>query len=106
MRRKFRYAFASRRETEGGFISMIYAGCCLALFVISALISFVFAGNAARWVGALGVMAFLFSVCGFVSGLRSFREKDKHYYFSAIGSLANGIFLVGWLALFLYGLGG
>ncbi len=104
MRRKFKYAFARKKETEGGKISLIYVGLSLGLFLAAAIVSFYLEGNAGRWIGAFGVMAILFSGVGFGTGLKSFQEKEKSYRFSAIGSIANGIFLVGWLALFLNGI--
>lgn len=103
MRRKYKYAFTRKKETEGGFTSLIFGGCSLVLFLAAAGISFFWEGHAAQWVGALGVMAILFSVCGFSIGLKSFQEKDRSYRFSAIGAMANGIISVGWLALFLIG---
>ena len=48
-------------------------------------------------------MAALFAAVGFWIGIRSFKERDRNYRFSALGSMANGVFFVGWLALFLIG---
>ena len=33
MRRKFKYTFTRKEETEGGFSSMVFAGCSLLLFL-------------------------------------------------------------------------
>lgn len=104
MKRKFKYSFVKKEDTEDGFASVVYAGISFVLFIVAALISFIFEGNAGSWVGVLGFMAVLFSVIGFLTGLKSFKERDKNYRFSAIGSLANGVILVGWLALFLIGI--
>jgi uncharacterized membrane protein YsdA (DUF1294 family) len=49
-------------------------------------------------------MAVLFSVSGFVIGMKSFKEKGKNYRFSVMGAMANGVISVGWLALILIGL--
>ena len=104
MRRKFKYAFARKKETEGGKMSLIYGGLSLGLFLLASFLSFSQGGNAGRWIGSLGIMAIAFSGVGFWTGFKSFKEKDKSYRFSALGSIANGIFLVGWLALFLNGI--
>ena len=32
MRRKFKYTFTRKEETEGGFSSLVFAGCSLILF--------------------------------------------------------------------------
>ena len=36
MRRKFKYTFTRKEETEGGFSSLVFAGCSLILFLVSA----------------------------------------------------------------------
>lgn len=104
MRKKFKYSFARKDETEGGFTSVLYAGISFGLFLIAALLSFAWSGNAGSWIGAFGVMAMLFSFFGFLAGIKSFKERDKNYRYSVIGAMANGVFLVGWLALFLIGI--
>lgn len=103
MKRRFKYAFTRKKETDGGFSSMIFAGISLCLFLLSAVLSFIWQGNAGTWVGVLGLMAALFAAVGFWIGIRSFKERDRNYRFSALGSMANGVFFVGWLALFLIG---
>ena len=40
MRRKFKYTFTRKEETEGGFSSLVFAGCSLLLFLVSACLSF------------------------------------------------------------------
>ncbi len=104
MRKRFKYAFARKKEAQGGVFSLIYAGISLGLFVASVIVSFSLEGAAGRWIGAFGVMAILFSGVGFYTGLKSFTEEDKSYRFSAAGAIVNGIFLVGWLSLFLNGI--
>jgi hypothetical protein len=103
MRKRFRYAFTKKSETEDGFASVIFAGCSLLVFVVAAVISFAWEGKADSWIGGLGLMGILFSACGFKTGIKSFQERDKNYRFSVLGAMANGIFVVGWLALFLIG---
>ena len=103
MKKRYRYAFTKKEETEGGRASVIFGTISLCLFLISACVSFAWEGNAGSWIGAFGIMAILFSICGFVEGIKSFQEKGKNYRFSVIGAMANGIFCVGWLALFLIG---
>ena len=103
MRRRYKYAFTKKGETEGGFASAIFAGISLFLFLVSAVLSFVWEGKAGSWIGVLGFMAILFAVCGFFIGMKSFQEKEKNYRLSVLGALGNGVLFVGWLALFLIG---
>ena len=90
MRRKFKYTFTRKEETEGGFSSLVFAGCSLLLFLVSACLSFFWEGKAESWI--------------FVIGMKSFKEKGKNYRFSVMGAMANGVISVGWLALILIGL--
>ena len=103
MRRKYKYAFTRKEETQGGFAAIVFAALSLFLFFISAILSFAFKGHAGNWIGVFGLMAILFSGYGFFIGIRSFQEKDKSYHLSMLGSLASGLIFVGWLALFLLG---
>lgn len=104
MKKRYRYAFTKKEETEGGFASAIFACISLVLFLISAGMSFFWEGNAESWIGAFGVMGILFSMNGFLVGIKSFQEKERNYRLSMVGSMASGIFFVGWLALFLIGI--
>ena len=79
MRRKFKYTFTRKEETEGGFSSLVFAGCSLILFLVSACLSFFWEGKAESWIGALGLMAVFFSVSGFVIGMKSFRGTAWTY---------------------------
>ena len=55
------------------------------------------------WIGALGLMAVLFSVSGFLIGMKSFKEEQVSHRMSVLGSITSGGMLVAWLALFLIG---
>ena len=94
MRRKFKDTFTRKEETEGGFSSLVFAGCSLILFLVSACLSFFWEGKAESWIGALGLMAVLFSVSGFLIGMKSFKEKGKNYRFSVMGAMSNGVISV------------
>jgi uncharacterized FAD-dependent dehydrogenase len=53
--------------------------------------------------GPAGLFAALLSVYGFLMGISSFSEEKCTHRTSIIGSILNGIFMVGWLAFFLMG---
>lgn len=103
IRKKFKYSFTKKEDAEGGKSSVIFAGFSLVMFLVAVLISFFMEGKAGSWVGALGIMAILFSIAGFFIGIRSFHEPQKNYRFSVLGAMVNGFFCVGWLALLLSG---
>lgn len=48
MRRKFKYTFTRKEETEGRFSSLVFAGCSLLLFLVSACLSFFWEGESRK----------------------------------------------------------
>ena len=67
-------------------------------------ISFRAEGYAGLKVGSLGLLSLLISVIGTFIGLLSFKEDDKFYTLSKVGSMLCGILAVFMVAVFLMGL--
>ena len=89
MARRYRYAFAKKREAAKGKWSV-----GLALFLD---------GKLGGLIGGTGLFAMLLSAYGFALGLSSFSEENRKHRTSMIGSILNGVILVIWLGLFLSG---
>lgn len=104
MARVKRYKFAKKKYAKNGQISTILAGVCLALLLLASLVSFSLRGNAGVFVGGIAFMAMLLSVYGFYLGLKGFSEKGCSTLFCIVGAIANGLFMVGYLAIFLMGI--
>ena len=77
----------------------------LILFIICSLISFAAGGSAGPAVGGAALMAMLFSVYGFYIGMKAMNEKENSPILPVIGAISSGLIMVGWLGLFLAGLG-
>lgn len=103
MAKRYKYATTQKQESQEGKASTIFAGISFGLFLIAIIVSFAFRGNGGIYLGAIGVMAICFAIYGFIRGLRSFSEDDCSHTYCVIGSISNGIIVVGWLALFLIG---
>lgn len=98
------YGFDDKKLTLGGPLSII-------LFLISAIIccagvyiSYQAKGNGGVLIGAAGFMGLLVAVCGFVIGVMSFQEEDKHYVLSRTGVILNGAVLLIWACIYLIGI--
>ena len=65
---------------------------------------YILEGYAGLKVGSLGLLSLLISVIGTFIGLLSFKEDDKFYTLSKVGSMLCGILAVFMVAVFLMGL--
>lgn len=102
--KRYRYSFTKKKHSQKGIVATVFGGISLGIFCGAALCSLAFHGKGGMYLGAMGLAALGFSVYGFILGLRSFSEKNRDQLFCKIGSVANGIFMVIWLALFLAGI--
>ncbi|MDO4275311.1 MAG: hypothetical protein Q4D16_16695 [Eubacteriales bacterium] len=103
MARRYRYAFAKKKEAEKGKLSVGLAAASFLLFLAAVLLAFFLEGSLGYLVGGTSLFAMLLSVYGFIMGLVSFSEEERNHRTSIIGSITNGIIMVGWLGLFLMG---
>ena len=104
MARRYRYAFAKKKEAQKGKLSTGLAAASLILFITAVLLAFFMNGEFGYIVGGVSLCAMLLSIYGFAMGLKSFSEENRTHRTSMIGSIANGIIMIGWLGIFLLGL--
>lgn len=100
-----KYKFSNKSQTVGGVISTLVDIGSLACIVGAVYISFKKSGAAGMEVGSLGMLAIMLSIIGTVIGLLSFKEDDKFYTMSWIGSLAGGLLTIFMISVILMGLG-
>lgn len=100
-----KYKFSNKSQTVGGVISTLIDLGAAASIAGAVYRSFKKSGEAGMEVGALGLLAIMLSIIGTIIGLISFKEDDKFYTMSWIGSLMGGILTVFMLAVILMGLG-
>ena len=93
-----------KKEARNGKVSAALAGTSLVLFLAAVLTVFFTDENMGFLVGGISLFAMLLSIYGFIMGLKSFSEENKNHKTSMIGSVANGMILLGWLGIFLMGL--
>ena len=97
MARRYRYAIIKKKEAAKGKLSVGLAIASLLLFGGAVGIAYVLEGSYGFIVGGICLFAAL------LSGISSFSEEKCTHRTSIIGSILNGIFMVGWLAFFLMG---
>lgn len=103
MAKRYRYSFTKKKEASGGKLSVSLAAFSAALFIAAVLTAFLAEGRFGYVVGGLSLFATLLSVYGFIMGLLSFSEEQRNHRTSIIGSILNGLIMVGWLSFFLMG---
>lgn len=103
MAKRYRYAIIKKREAAKGKLSVGLAIASLLLFVGAVVTAYVLEGTYGFIVGGICLLAALLSVYGFFAGITSFSEENRMHRTSIVGSILNGVFMVGWFALFLMG---
>ena len=103
MAKRYRNSFVKTKEAEKGKLSVGLAAASLILFLAAVLTAFALNGAYGFIVGGICLFATMLSVYGFIMGLLSFSEEKRTHRTSIVGSILNGIIMVGWLGFFLMG---
>ena len=103
MAKRFRYSFAKKQESHKGRLSVWLMISSLALFAAAVAISGRVSGKLGVIPGILSVFAALLNLYGFILGLSGFSDAGKKHHASIVGSITNGILLVGWIGLYQLG---
>ncbi len=100
-----KYKFSDKSQTLGGTLSTLMGVGSLVCLLYGIYVSFAAEGSGGIIVGTFGILAFILSFTGMILGLISFREQDKFYMLSKVGSLLCGITFITMVAIFLMGIG-
>ena len=77
MARRYRYAFAKKREAAKGKWSVGLAAASLVLFIVAVVLALFLDGKLGGLIGGTGLFAMLLSAYGFALGLSSFSEENR-----------------------------
>lgn len=102
-RRNRKYGQAKLKHSKKGITSCVIAGAVAFVILSSVVITYLYKGKAAGYIGGLGVSALLFAGSGIMQGIRGFKERDKDYRTCKVGIGLNIFFLVSLLVFFLGG---
>lgn len=98
-----KYGQAKLKHSKKGITSCVIAGAVAFVILSSVVITYLYKGKAAGYIGGLGVSALLFAGAGIMQGVRGFKERDKDYRTCKVGIGLNIFFLVSLLIFFLGG---
>lgn len=100
-----KYKFSDKNHSLKGSVSTLMGLCSLGLCIFCVVDTTGDHGKSGLTMGALAMLAAGLAVVGCVLGLLSFKEEEKYYLTSKIGSLLCGILSVFYLAVLMMGLG-
>ena len=92
MAKRYRYAFAKKREAQQGKLSAVLAAVSLVLFVTAVLLAFFLQGQYGYIVGGISLCAMLLSVYGFAMGLYDRLYCKRNHNDRMAGNLSDGNF--------------
>lgn len=98
------YKFDNKKYTTGGILSLILFVLVAAVLGLEIWVSYRARGEGGILLGAVGFMGLLVSLSGFIIGIMSFQEEDRHYLFSRLGTLLNFALLLIWGCVYLIGI--
>ncbi|MDE6253321.1 MAG: hypothetical protein K2M78_11940 [Lachnospiraceae bacterium] len=93
---RHKYKFTNKHNTTGGTVAFLLGIMAAGLMVWAVYMAYRDRGNSGTDMGLIGTLSFFVSTVGLLLGLSSFKEEDKFYLFSWIGTILCGII---WLML-------
>ncbi len=103
-RKKRKYGQAKLKHAKRGVYSCGIAAIVCFLLLTTLAIAYFSGGNAAPFIGGIGIIAFLLSCVGTYMAVKGFKEREKNYLTCKIGGTANVLFVVGFIMIFCRGL--
>ena len=94
---------AVKSHPKLGIISTILGLISLIAFGSACFFSGTRGGNAGIMIGLVGMLCFVISVVGFLCAWISLHQEDIHFTFPTIGSVINGIQVLGYMLLYIMG---
>lgn len=98
-----KYRFIPKPVAKGGKMSIIMAVVSGVMMLASILVSFLMEGKGDTILGAMGLCAIALAFYGFILGLKGLNEKKVAHKLSFIGTVASGLAVILWLAIFVIG---
>lgn len=86
-----------------GIASFALALVSLVSFASACIISGQNGGNAGIGIGLIGILCFFVSITGFIMAWISLHQDDIRPLFPTIGSLVNGMLVIGYMLLYILG---
>lgn len=97
-------SFIDNHYTVGGYLACILSFLALVFMIYCLFVSVHLRGAIGTQIGFFALFSFLFALFAFIIGLKSFKEEEKNYLFSKIGSYFSLILIIFWIVMYFRGL--
>lgn len=101
--RRRRVKFTDKKHAKKGIASSALALVSLLSMVGLVVDTSLARGNAGREVGLFGFLSIVIAVFGLILGITSYKEQERYYLFSGIGTAMNAFLLILWLSIYIRG---
>lgn len=101
---RHKYKFTNKHNTTGGAAALLLGIMAAGLMVWAVYMAYRDKGNSGTEMGLIGTLSFFVSTVGLLLGLSSFKEEDKFYLFSWIGTILCGIIWIMLCAVVVIGI--
>lgn len=99
-----KYGQAKLKASRRGVTSLALAAVIFVAVLSMLLMAYTSKGEAAGYIGGLGMTAAVCSVAGLAMAIRGFKERDRSYLSCKAGIVLHILFIVGLTAIFFRGL--
>lgn len=98
------FKFSGRSHSVKGLMSVIIGSVSLITLIVLSIISSLSKGNGGLIIGVIGILLFVFTIVGFILGIKGCREKEIYYTAPIVGMVMNGFLSILFFALYMVGL--
>lgn len=96
--------FKGRKQSVRGIIGLIFGIAAMAAFLVMIILGGVYYVNVNMVFGIIGMVSFALSIAGLVLGIKALNERDIFLQIPIAGVVINGISLIIYLVLYIFGI--
>ena len=92
-----------KKHPASGIWAVIIGIFALVMFGVTCFVSGNNKGYGGMIVGIVGILCFIISISGFILSWISLRKENIRYLFPTIGAVVNGLQIVGYMVVYIWG---
>ena len=92
-----------KKHPISGIWSVLVGIFAFIMFIVTCFMSGDGGGNGGMIVGVVGILCFIISITGFILSWMSLRKENIRYLFPTIGAVVNGLQIIGYMVIYIWG---